>query len=93
VELVADTKHRPDQRHAALAVDLAPQLANVDIEAVGQGCLEQPAGGSGSRRSRRTRSSSTDGVSNDISMIDVEAGKVLNSVKVGSYSCEVAVKG
>ncbi len=36
---------------------------------------------------------STNGVSNDISAIDVAADKVLKSVKVGSYPWGVAVKG
>jgi PQQ-dependent catabolism-associated beta-propeller protein len=35
---------------------------------------------------------STNGVSNDISVIDVAAGKVIKSVKVGSYPWGVAVK-
>ncbi len=35
---------------------------------------------------------STNGVSNDISVIDVDAGKVIKSVKVGSYPWGVAVK-
>jgi YVTN family beta-propeller protein len=35
---------------------------------------------------------STNGVSNDISVIDVDAGKVIKSVKVGSYPWGVVVK-